>query len=312
MSTQSVENPTSPQDLMEKAEKALTPDQYIRMKDKAFEKIGKLKLISMSLDELKAELPKVVSGDPEEQDILTRLEVAFPWIKKSDIPQQSVESKSAIKFTEHPIDWTTDKISKGVDAITPDRFKEVGKMNKNGASSVAIVTTALLWVSAGATIEMAGKTTRWWDKLKSDPTTFFKELWEVITSGSWTKIASFFSGHMDSMGISTTTVEKFADTMWLPTGLIKTATSLFSTEKFGSMSYESLSKIWKQYQKTPDMDMVKELWIPIGDVKNAVSILEKLFAKDANDIVDRFVGKGGKETEIASLSMTDIIKKIAG
>ncbi len=78
MSTQSVENPTSPQDLMEKAEKALTPDQYIRMKDKAFEKIGKLKLISMSLDELKAELPKVVSGDPEEQDILTRLEVAFP------------------------------------------------------------------------------------------------------------------------------------------------------------------------------------------------------------------------------------------
>ncbi len=39
MTTQSVENQTSPQDLMKKAKTALTPEQYARLEKKAIEKI---------------------------------------------------------------------------------------------------------------------------------------------------------------------------------------------------------------------------------------------------------------------------------
>jgi hypothetical protein len=309
MTTQSVENQTSSQDLMKKAKTALTPEQYARLEKKAIEKIWVLELAAMDLDKLKSKLPSIVAGEQDEADIMTRLEVEFPGIKtvvqEPKVPDQP-------KFTEHPLDWTTNKISRGIDAMTPDRFKEVSKMNKNGASSAAMATTALLWVSAGAAVETAGKTIKWWEKLRSNPGIFFRELWEVITSGSWTKIAWFFSGHMDSLGISTTTITKFADMMWLPTGLMGTATSLFATEKFWNMNYETLSKVWKQYQKTPDMNIAKELWVPAGDIKNAVWVLEKLFWKDSKGIVDTFVAKGGKETEIANLPMTDIIQRIVG
>lgn len=56
------ENPvSSTEELLDKAQKVLTPDQYARMEKSAKEKIGTLRLISMSLDELKAELPRVVA-----------------------------------------------------------------------------------------------------------------------------------------------------------------------------------------------------------------------------------------------------------
>lgn len=71
------ENPTSTE-LLDKAKRALTPEQYKRMQDKAIEKIGIIKLSSMSLDNLRNELPSLAQGDPEEQDILTRLDREFP------------------------------------------------------------------------------------------------------------------------------------------------------------------------------------------------------------------------------------------
>ena len=73
MITRPSENLTSTE-LLEKAKSALTPEQYARMEASASEKIGILKLASMNMDQLKAELPKVVAGDSEESDIMLRLE----------------------------------------------------------------------------------------------------------------------------------------------------------------------------------------------------------------------------------------------
>lgn len=54
------ENPSSAE-LLDKAKKALTAEQYQRIHAKALEKIGIKRLISMSLEDLKSELPKIVS-----------------------------------------------------------------------------------------------------------------------------------------------------------------------------------------------------------------------------------------------------------
>ncbi len=127
-----VHESTSSTQLLEKAKRVLTPEQYERMQKKALERRNIFELSSMGLDELRAELPGVIAGDPEEQDILARLEGEFPGIRTSEGKAKVQEEKP--KFTEHPWNWTKGKMQEGkewaYEAIVPERIKRANEMSE--------------------------------------------------------------------------------------------------------------------------------------------------------------------------------------
>lgn len=305
------ENPTSTE-LLDKAKKALTPEQYQRMQDRAIEKIGIIKLSSMNLDGLKDELPAIIHGDPEEQDILSRLEVEFPWIKVQEEKSKTQEEKP--KFTEHPWDWAKEKVQNGkewaYETLVPDRIKKVGEMSEKWASAKSIATTVIAGVAAGEAIQSAEKAISWFDKLKNDPMKFFKELWEVITSGSWTKISAFFSSTVESLGITSNMAESFAGMLGIPKDTMKYAKKVFSLDIFGKTTYGDLSKVWGKYQKNPELDIMKELGIKEWTNTQVAQILESIFWKNSKDIASKFLEKSWSDINITKVSMSDFISKI--
>ena len=88
--------------LLQQVESALTPQQYARMKDKAMEKIGIMKLTNMNVEDLKRELPNIVRGDPEADKIMESLATVFPGIV-SEVPIS--ESQKAPKPNTGPLNW---------------------------------------------------------------------------------------------------------------------------------------------------------------------------------------------------------------
>jgi hypothetical protein len=294
-------------ELMDKAKKALTPEQYARMEKKTLEKMSTMELVSMDLDKLKAELPKIVAWDHEEADIMERLEREFPGIKSTPAPAPKTELgfwDSTKKAVSDVGDWM-------YDALVPDRFKQARETAKKWGSTSAVVVTAALWQSAGNAVQTAEKALSWLDSLKKDPIAWFKELFSVLFSGDFKKIRAFFSSGMDALGISTEMVESFVEKMWVPKALLKTAKSLFSDDKFTKMSYGSVEKIWQDYQKNPSLDVVGKLGVLWGREKEVLPILEQLFSKDSKALTHELLKKWSNVADIAWLPMSDIIKQLA-
>jgi hypothetical protein len=301
----------TPQNLSDEQLEKLTDKLDITEKQYLLQKRNIDAWQKMSLAAIRSELETYqIKKEAPASTILAKLDVEFPNDTTRKAVPQVVSSSEPIKFTEHPWDWTTNKMSEWIDAITPDRFKKVAEMSKRWAPTTAIVTTAVFWVAAWETAETAAKAIGWWDKLKNDPSAFFKELWDVITSGSWSKIKSFFSSTMESIGITPSIAESFADKIWLPKNLIKSGISLFSSENFGKMNYGDLGQIYKEYQKNPDMNLAKKLGISNAELPEVTKVMETIFGKKSKGIVDIFTANGGTEPDMSAMAMADIIKKI--
>lgn len=297
------ENPTSTE-LLKKAEKALTPEQYVRMRDRALDKIGIIQLSSMNLEALKSELPKIVAWDHEEADIMDRLEREFPGIKTAWTVAKKTElglwDSTKSKVSELG-DWIYDK-------LPWTDWKKAREIAKKWASTSAVVATAALWTSAGSAVQAAEKALTWLDNLKKDPIAWFKELFNVLLSFDSKKISAFFSSNMDALGISTDTVERFIEKMGFPKTLIKTAKTLLLDEKFNQISYGKAEKIWKEYQKDPSLDIIKKLWVSWDSREDIIPILEQIFSKNSKNIVDWLAQKWNNNTDIADLPIGNLMK----
>ncbi len=295
-------------ELLDRVKKALTPEQYSRMQDKAIDKIGIMQLSSMNLENLKSELPTLVHDDPEKQDILARLEVEFPWIQN---PKENSQTPKAPTFTEHPWDWAKNTLQERetrlYEAVVPDRIQEASKMNKEWASTMAIATTVVAWVSAGKTIQSAEKTVNWFEKLRNDPGKFFKELFDTLLSFDINRIKSFFESNIHSFGITSSMADEFGSILGISKDTIKSAKTLFLLENFGNMSYGELGKIWEKYQKNPDLDLMKLFQIKTGSSSEIAKVLESIFWKNAQDLTDRFLQKSGTKEGLSSISMRDFL-----
>ncbi len=300
MTERSKEQLTS-MDLLEKAEKALTPDQYWRMKSRAVERIGIDRLTSMSLEELRSELPRIASGDPEEWDILARLDREFTWspLARTESPQAR---KWEVKFAEHPGDWLYEH-------LVPDRVKKARELSNTWASTTAIAWTLLWGIAAGEAIQHTEKAMKWWDKLKADPIAWIKDFFDALLHG---RLGEFFSWTVKAIGVSTDMIEKFADKIGIPGDLLKSVKWLFSNEKFWKMSYGDLEKVWKEYQKNPKMDIAKRFWISDKETGGILSLFEKFFWKESKNTKAKFVENGGDISTLAQLSIEDFLKGVAG
>jgi hypothetical protein len=301
------QSPISTQELLKKAKSALTPEQYARMEQRVSEKIDTMKLITMNLDELKAELPKIVAWDHEEADIMDRLEREFPGVK----PTWTVTKKTELGLW----DSTKKKVSKIGDWIYDKLpwtdWKNAREIAKKWASASAVVATAALWTSAGSAVQAVEKALSWLDNLKKDPIVWFKELFNVLLSFDSKKISAFFSSNMDALGVSTDMVESFVEKMWFPKELIKTAKTILSDEKLGKMSYGSVEKVWQEYKKNPSLDIIKKLWVLWGKESDVVPIFEQIFSKNSKSIVEWITQKGNNKIDIVNLPMSNVIKYIA-
>lgn len=165
-------------------------------------------------------------------------------------------------------------------------------------------------MAAGETVQSAEKAISWFDKLKSDPMKFFKELFDVLFSFDVGKIKAFFSSTVESLGITSDMAESFAGILGVPKDVMKYAKKLFSLDIFGKTTYGDLSKVWEKYQKNPELDIMKELGIKEGTNTQIASVLENVFGKNSKDIVNKFLDKSGKDTDVTKISMADFISKV--
>lgn len=301
------ENPTSSQ-LLKEAQYALTPEQYERLKKRALEKMNVLEIASMNLDELKAQLPGIISGDPEEHDIMSRLDSVFPWVDKKS--QDSIANKEPhIKFTEHPwkyVKQQTNDITEWMyEKLVPERFQEAQKAQNKWSSTKVLVATVLWGTTAWETVASVERAMNWLDKLKKDPIAWFKELFNTLLSFDIKKISAFFSSTIDDIWISSDTLNKFAE-KWLPTSLFKSAKSIFSIPSFINMEFGKVEKIWKDYQKDNNPELLLKLWIPKEHLEWALPLLEKLFSKSSKKSMSQSFDSG---LDIADMKIQDIIKQ---
>jgi|GEM_PF-4058934 len=51
----------------------------------------------------------------------------------------------------------------------------------------------------------------WIDRFKSNPFAWFKELFDILFSGDIKRIYAFFSSTADSLGVTSSIAEKFAE-----------------------------------------------------------------------------------------------------
>lgn len=173
-----------------------------------------------------------------------------------------------------------------------------------------MAATAIFGESTGNALQSTEKAISWFDKLKSDPGKFFKELLDVLFSFDISRIKAFFSSTADSLGITSSMAENFAGMLGIPKDVMKYAKKLFSLDIFGKATYGDLSKVWEKYQKNPELDIMKELGIKDGTNTQVASVLESIFGKNSKDIANKFLDKSGKDTDITKVPMMDFISKL--